>query len=65
MHYMFAPYGRVDALRLTEIRSACHRSGVEIAMRLEHGHVALTSHPTAIVVFAAPLREWYADLVAT
>ena len=65
MHFMFAPYGAADTLRPTTIRSACHRSGVEITLILERGRVASSSHEGAVVIFAAPLREWYVDLVAT
>ena len=50
---------------ISEIRSVCHRSGAQVSQTLRDGRVARScpSHP--VVCFCAPLREWYADLVAT
>ena len=66
MHFMLAPWGQEARLQEpTEIVSACHHSGVEIRVRLQGGRPVHKSHPQSRVVFTAPLRVWYDDLIDT
>jgi hypothetical protein len=64
---MFGPtrWCKASDLAPTQLESVCHRSGARVMQRLEGGHLVASSHPDAKVCFAAPLREWYDDLIAT
>ena len=65
IHYSLGPYKMENILPDTTIHSVCHHTGAEVTTLLRQGRVAHSSHPEHKVVFSAPLREWYNDLVAT
>lgn len=65
LHYSIGLHENPSELPPTDVATACHMTGEQLRFRLSGGAIVWASHPSAIVCFTAPMREWYGNLVDT